>query len=131
MDRKRIVYIFLSLLIFHYSLIIPQIKYNCICQIFPEKINCCCNCPYCVAKRGGFKTYCHIHIHKRIIKVNPDEIYLNDSCSCRGFAVIDDKDKFVNVGIDLNLIRELKYLLKINYKLAKLPPRVASEKIPP
>jgi hypothetical protein len=55
--RRLYAFLFI-LLIFHISLIIPRTEFECDCIHRPERMSCCCNCPYCVAKRGGFLSAC-------------------------------------------------------------------------
>jgi hypothetical protein len=59
--RKRAYAVFFVLLVFHVGLIIPKTKFECTCDHRPEGMSCCCNCPYCVGKRGGFLSACSCH----------------------------------------------------------------------
>jgi hypothetical protein len=61
--KKRLFAIFLILLVFNVSLIISKTKLECSCSLLPpgEFSPCCCNCPYCVEKRGGFLCACNCH----------------------------------------------------------------------
>ncbi len=127
--KKIVVFIFLTL-IFHYSLIIPKMQWNCVCQIFPKKINCCCNCPYCVAKRGGFKCYCHIHHNQNSLKyINC--LVIKDSCNCKGYTVFDNKDNFLlteKIGFNIYI---LEVDLDTPYHLLLRPPFPAQLLKPP
>ena len=127
---KKILPLLFVTLIFHYSLIIPQMKWNCICQLFPEKINCCCNCPYCVAKRGGLKSYCHVHHHKHKIKVI-NGLVIKDGCCCKGFAVINDKDHYVIT--EFPSVKRTNFYILINYyyNLLLRPPFPSQQLKPP
>jgi len=62
--KKRLFAISFILLVFNVSLIIPKTKLECSCSLLPPgefSPYCCCNCPYCVAKRGGFLSACSCH----------------------------------------------------------------------
>lgn len=62
--KKRMLAISFILLVFNISLIIPKTKLECICSLLPPgefSPYCCCNCPYCVEKRGGFLSACSCH----------------------------------------------------------------------
>jgi len=59
--KKRMIAIFFILLVFHIGLIIPKTEFECDCVHRPERMSCCCNCPYCVEKRGGFLSACSCH----------------------------------------------------------------------
>jgi hypothetical protein len=60
--KKRTFAVFFILLVFHVGLIIPKTEFECSCSLLsPEEISPCCNCPYCVSKRGGFLSACSCH----------------------------------------------------------------------
>ncbi len=57
----KITVIFFIFLVSHITLIIPKNEFECDCENRPERMSCCCNCPHCVAKRGGFLSACGCH----------------------------------------------------------------------
>lgn len=60
MEKKLFIFFFIFL-VFHISFIIPKTKFECACDHRPERMSCCCNCPYCVSQRGGFLSACSCH----------------------------------------------------------------------
>jgi len=50
-------YFFLAVLVLNFSLVIPRTEWGCDCDKHPERMTCSCNCPKCVANRGGFLSY--------------------------------------------------------------------------
>lgn len=61
----RIVWgLFLPFLILHFACLIPVVERSCLCPEDDPHWNCCCNCPKCVKRRGGFESYCHLRPHQ-------------------------------------------------------------------
>ncbi len=56
--------LFIPFLVFHCACIIPVMEWSCLCPDDDPHWRCCCNCPKCVKRRGGFKSYCHLRHHE-------------------------------------------------------------------
>lgn len=60
LSRKAALAVFLPFLVLHCAWIVPVVEWSCLCPDDDPHWNCCCNCPKCVERRGGFKSYCHL-----------------------------------------------------------------------
>ncbi len=60
LSRKVALAMFLPFLILHCAWIVPVVEWSCLCPDDDPHWNCCCNCPKCVERRGGFQSYCHL-----------------------------------------------------------------------
>lgn len=56
-------YLLLPFLVFHLGFITPIVEWVCLCPTDEPEFSCCCNCPKCVDRRGGFLSYCNLHPH--------------------------------------------------------------------
>lgn len=61
---KILSHVFLAVLVLNISVVLPRTEWMCDCAKHPERMSCCCNCPKCVAKRGGLLSYCHLSAFK-------------------------------------------------------------------
>ncbi len=52
--------LFLPFLVVHLAVLIPVVEWSCFCPDDDPHWSCCCNCPKCVKRRRGFKSYCHL-----------------------------------------------------------------------
>lgn len=60
--KKKLFGFFFVLLVLHIGLVVPKAKFECSCHVLsPDAFSPCCNCPYCVEKRGGFLSACSCH----------------------------------------------------------------------
>ena len=82
MLRKKLSTSILIFVIININLVIPRVKHICYCpDHFPEGYRCMCNCPKCVANRGGFVSFCAERERK---KPKSDIHVLSSGCCCGG-----------------------------------------------
>lgn len=60
MLNRVTVTLFVPFLMFHFAYLVPVVEWSCICPEGDLHVSCCCNCPKCVKRRGGFESYCHL-----------------------------------------------------------------------
>jgi hypothetical protein len=54
-------WLLLPFLVLHLGFVTPIVEWMCLCPADEPGFSCCCNCPKCVERRGGFKSYCGLH----------------------------------------------------------------------
>jgi hypothetical protein len=80
MFRKELSTFLLIFVIVNINLVIPRVRHICYCpDNFPEGYRCMCNCPKCVANRGGFVSFC---TKQERGKPKSDIPILSSGCSC-------------------------------------------------
>ncbi len=85
MLRKKLSTFLLIFIIININLVIPRVKHICYCpDNAPESYRCMCNCPKCVAKRGGFVSFCSQQERE---KQKPGIHVLSSGCCCGGKQV--------------------------------------------
>lgn len=81
-NKRLLSHLFLLVLTLNISLIIPRTEWECDCNEHPERITCYCNCPKCIARRGGLLSYCHLKNNFED-HISPDyPVYKTDGCMC-------------------------------------------------
>ena len=85
MLRKKLSTFLLIFVIINLNLVIPRVRHICYCPDNPpEGYRCMCNCPKCVASRGGFVCFC---AHRKGEKQKLDIHVLSSGCCCGGKQV--------------------------------------------